>query len=110
VGAAAWIRVVRLRAPERADALAARLQRGEAEAVVLAEEISGITLLMDDADGRRAAIRRGISVVGSAGLLVLAKRAGLIAGVRPVLDELVGVGLYLDEAIYRLALSSAGEA
>jgi predicted nucleic acid-binding protein len=86
------------------------LQRGEAEAVVLAEELVGSTLLIDDADGRRIATERGIAVIGSAGLLVLAKRAGLLASARLALDALLGAGLYLDEAIYQLVIRSAGEA
>lgn len=110
VTAAVWIKRVELRQPADADVLTPRLQRGEAEAVVLATEIGGVALLIDDADGRRIAGQRGIPLVGSAGILVLAKRAGLIAEVRPPLDALVGAGLYLDDAIYRLVLRSAGEA
>lgn len=110
VTAAAWIKLVELRQPADADALTPRLQRGEAEAVVLAGEIGGVALVIDDADGRRIAGQRAIPVVGSAGILVLAKRAGLIVEVRPLLDALLGAGLYLDDAIYRLVLSSAGEA
>jgi predicted nucleic acid-binding protein len=110
VGTAPWIRVLQLKQPERADALTARLQRGEAEAIVLAEEIGGIALLIDDADGRRIATERGLPVIGSAGILVPAKRAGLLASVRPALDALLTAGLYLDETVYRLVLGSAGEA
>ena len=64
-----------------------------------------------EAVGRAGAAEVSIAMwVGSAGLLVLAKRAGLVPAVRPLLDELLSAGLYLDDAIHRLVLGSAGEA
>lgn len=82
----------------------------EAEAIALAREHPGATLLMDERRGRRYAEALGIPIVGTAGLLVRAKQRGLIAEVRPLLDDLRAVGFWLSDPLYALVLALAGEA
>lgn len=86
------------------------LDEGEAEAIALAREHPGATLLMDERRGRRYAEALGIPIVGTAGLLVRAKQRGLIAEVRPLLDDLRAVGFWLSDPLYALVLALAGEA
>lgn len=89
VESAPWIRQqAPLRSPA-AHGLPGDLDAGEAEAIALAvEAVEPAVVLMDDRGGRRAATQRGLTVIGSAGILVLAKRRGLVAAVLPVLDQL----------------------
>jgi predicted nucleic acid-binding protein len=54
------------RAPE---ANLQHLERGEQEAIVLAQELQADLLLMDDKDGRQAAEQRGLTVFGTLGVL-----------------------------------------
>jgi predicted nucleic acid-binding protein len=89
--------------------LAASVDRGEAEAIVVARE-HGLILLIDDLAGRRAAEARGMAIIGSAGVLGLAKRNGLLSSVQPALDELLQVGLRLSVSLYRQILADADEA
>jgi hypothetical protein len=74
-----------LEAPVPLDALVIVLGRGEAEAIVLARQPPRALLLLDDRQARRAAEALGLAATGSAGVLVRAKREGLIAAVRPFL-------------------------
>lgn len=105
-----WIHRRELQDDEPARLLRAELGRGEAEAIALADELSQpAPLLLDDRKGRRFALARGLSIIGSAGVLVLAKDRGHLAIIRPLLDELRSAGLYLDEAVVRELLSLAGE-
>jgi len=59
-------------------ALAGVLDAGEAEAIALAEELQAHALLLDEAEGRKEALRRGLSVSGTVGVLEQAAQRGLI--------------------------------
>lgn len=99
---------VRLAVPEVSRF--ASLNKGETEAISLAITIGADALLMDEAPGRIAARSLGISVLGTAGLLVIAKNQGYIAAVRPFLDDLVNAYRFrLSKAIYKSVLQAAGE-
>jgi predicted nucleic acid-binding protein len=58
------------------------LDPGEREAIALSMRLTANFLVIDDLPGRHAAERLGIRVIGSLGLLVGAKRRGLISGGR----------------------------
>jgi len=87
----------------------ARIGRGEAEAIVLAQELHADVLILDDAVARRVAEAEGRSVVGLLGLLLHAKLHGLVGAVRPILDDMRTAGFFLDEPLYRSILNRAGE-
>jgi predicted nucleic acid-binding protein len=110
VGAAGWIHVRTITNHMLADALATESDRGEAEAVALAMELGKqITIILDDRQGRRLARERGLNLIGSAGVLVLAKQQGLISAIRPLLDELRTAGLRIGDGAYEEALAMAHE-
>lgn len=67
------------------------LDLGEAEAVALAA-VQGVPLLIDDAAGRKAALKVGIQVIGTVGVLLHAKQIGHIKQVSPILTELRNQG------------------
>jgi len=86
------------------------LDRGEAETIALALDMSADVVLLDEQDGRRAAQRLGLRVVGVGGLLLDAKRRGETKALRSHLDALrQTAGFYLDDALYAHALALAGE-
>jgi predicted nucleic acid-binding protein len=68
------------------------LDPGEAEAILLAEEVNCKFLLIDERKGRAVANRRGVSVVGIAGVLLAAKKRGFIDAVMPILQNLEQAG------------------
>ena len=68
--------------------LAAVLDRGEAEAIALAVEMSADWILLDETDGPNAASRAGLRVTGVLGILLRAKQRGEIALLKPEMEAL----------------------
>ena len=91
-------------------ALMRTLDAGEAEAIVLAEELHADTLIIDERKGRIIARERGLHTVGLLGILLEAKRYGFVPSVRPLLDDLrLNARFYFSERLYRFILEEAGE-
>ena len=106
-----WIVPREVDNPPLSQALESELDRGEAEAIALAIELRADLLLMDERRGRRLASRLGLKVLGVLGILVDAKRIGLIEKIEPVLVELRDkAGFRISTALYERALQEAGEA
>ena len=68
-----------------------------------------IRAVIDDMDARRCAKALGVPFLGSGGILVLAKRRGLIATVADGLAKLREAGLWLSDDIVRMLRDQAGE-
>jgi uncharacterized protein len=107
---ASWIRVIAPSEHDLAQVIPAGLDAGETEAIALAISIRPTgTVILDDLPARRVALKAGLDVTGTGGVLVLAKQLGLITSVGTVLSELREVGLYLSEAVIETFLSLADE-
>ncbi|MGI9174636.1 MAG: DUF3368 domain-containing protein [Rhodothermales bacterium] len=105
-----WLHVEPAPDPDRVEVLLERVDRGEAEAIALAESYSDAQLLIDERKGRRVARQLGLRVTGTAGILLVAKTAGLILEVRPLLDTLIYEHKFrLGEHHYEAVLRQAGE-
>jgi predicted nucleic acid-binding protein len=88
----------------------AHLDDGEREVIVLGTSLQEeVVLVMDDQAGRRVAKELGLPVVGSAGLLLLAKQKGLIAEVLPLLETLRHQDYWLSDAVLDEVRRLAGE-
>lgn len=86
--------------PEDDLVLSRLLDRGEAAVIRLAKKIAPDLTLLDERKGRKiAADIFGLKVLGTAGLLVRAKREGLITEVRTALDRMTAGGYYIHESI-----------
>ncbi len=95
----------------RVEKLEEQLDRGEAEAIVLASELHADFLLMDESLGRAVARREGLPVIGLLGVLLLAKRRGKIALIAEVLENLkTRAGFHLAEDLRLRVLQEANEA
>ena len=84
-----WITIQPVGNRAFADSLKSELDPGEAEAIALAIELKSDRLLIDERLGRQVAQRFSLKVTGLLGVLVAAKQDGLIADLKPVLDDLI---------------------
>ena len=90
--------------------LGVSLDGGEAEAIALAVERKADLLIVDEQAARKAAQQRGLRIIGLLGILLEAKRDGLIDSVQEVINELVlKAGFWVNPALKREVLNEAGE-
>ena len=86
-----------------------RIDAGEASTLALAEQHPGALVLMDDALGRARAATIGVDVLDVPGVLLAAKRAGLIDAVEPYVARLARRGFTLAEEARSSLLRDANE-
>ena len=99
-----------VRAPDSTGGSAYSLDLGETETLLLAEQINADCVLTDDRSVRRAAVRRGLQVKGTLGILPDARDAGLIPAALPLVHELRRVGQWFsDDLVKAVAEEEAGE-
>jgi predicted nucleic acid-binding protein len=92
------------------DALRLDLDFGEAETIALAIQLQADLVLLDEQTGRRAAQYLNLTVMGVVGLLMRAKKLGLLDEMRPQFDNLREyAGFYLSQSVYEHALQLADE-
>lgn len=82
---------------------------GETEVLMLTIEQSATVALLDDKLPRDVARRLGLKFTGTLGLLLDAKKSGLIAEVRPLLDGLDELGFHVSPQTRQTILRRAGE-
>lgn len=105
-----WIRVVELKNRELLTLLDGDLDSGEAEAIALSMELKADVLLIDEVDGRREAKNHGLEITGLVGVLLEAKKAGLIGKIRPEIENLATkANFWMSPQLIDLTLDLASE-
>ena len=84
------------------------LGSGESQVIVNALQGSNWAVL-DDRAARRCAARHQVPVVGSIGIVLRAKRSGLVPAAAPVIAQLKTAGMYASDEFVRALLASIGE-
>jgi uncharacterized protein len=106
----AWLQVTAIKDTARVKQYSESVDAGEAEAIELALELHADRLLIDERKGRNLAVQEGLSVIGLLGVILLAKRKGLIPSARALLHRMDDeAGMYLSAEIRDAALRSVGE-
>jgi uncharacterized protein len=85
------------------------LGAGEVEAMALYKALSADQLLIDDDRARKVARLNQIQVVGSMGVLLLAKHAGLVPAIKPLITTMQSAGIHLSARLVLDALRLANE-
>lgn len=105
-----WIEKHQVKNKGLADSLKIELDDGEAEAIALAIELKADLVLIDERLGRNIASRFGQKCIGIMGMLIEAKHKGIIASVKPIMDDLITkAGFWVSNDLYIKILREARE-
>lgn len=105
-----WIKIADIRNFEHRNFLLKRLDPGEADSIILSIEKNADFLLMDERKGRKIAKEIGLQVVGLVGILIQAKRNGLIHNLKSELQLLTSkLEFRMSRELIERALKEVGE-
>lgn len=104
-----WIKVYKVKNRNLVKQLQEELDEGEAEAIALSLEILADLLLIDEKLGRKVAKENRLKITGTIGILLKAKKKGIIKEVKPFIYELIEKGNYYKESFVKIVLKQAGE-
>lgn len=104
---------IRCYAPQKTDhewAQSPVLHHGEVAALSLALELKADLVLMDESEGRAAAMALRLHTMGLLGILIQARSRSLIPALAPLLDRLqTEARFWIAPSLRRSVLLSAGE-
>ena len=76
---------------------------------MLAQEIDADQVILDDNAARREANARRLPVIGTVGVLLVAKIQRIIPAVKPILDNLRAQGTRVSQDLYSQVIARADE-
>lgn len=86
------------------------LDEGEAEVILLADELNADLVIMDERKGYEVLSNLlNIKVIGTIAILSMAKDLGLIENIKPYLDKMKAEGVWIDDQIYAISLKDVNE-
>jgi predicted nucleic acid-binding protein len=103
-----WIKIKKVNMPSYLE-LISDLGPGESEVLALAANHKSALVIIDDKLARRIAEMQGFRMTGSAGVLLRAKREGLLSELKPIINKLVGLDFRLKPNLIEAILELAGE-
>jgi len=106
---ARWIKVLEVDDTNLIKLLKTQIDEGEAEAIVLALEIGADLVLLDDYEAREKARLFGLKVTGTIGVLLKAKKQGLIKSLKEEIEKLQSSGFWIKKDFIKEILGAVGE-
>lgn len=104
-----WMEVLSVKDPFTQQLLELQIDKGESSAIALALEMPGSTVILDDFKARKIAIKLGIQVTGTLGVIIRAKQKGVLSSIKPFLEKLKQTNFRLSSELELEALKMAGE-
>ena len=104
-----WIRVCKIENEMTKFFFKSQLHDGEVEVMILGKECDATLLVIDDKNAKRYAKHLGFNVTGTLGVLLKAKQEGYIDAIKPLINEMVSCGIYIDDRVIAFCLNEANE-
>ena len=103
-----WIKIEKVSDVEKVKLLY-ELEQGEAEVIILSKEKRIKQVLIDERVARLQARVLGLKVIGTLGLLLKAKKKGLLHSIKPSVTKMLDNGIWIKEEIVNSILKEAEE-
>lgn len=104
----AWLKIEKVSDVEKVKLLY-ELEKGEAEVIILAKEKGIKQVLIDEKVARLQAKILGLDAIGTLGLLLKAKKKGLLLSIKPSISKILDNGIWIKDEIVKGILKEAGE-
>ena len=85
------------------------LGAGESQVLAMSAQEEAAVALLDDSQARQCALSLNIKVMGTLGIVLIAKQRGWIPAARPVIADLVARKMYVSGDLIAAALREVGE-
>lgn len=108
LGKSSWLKVEEVTDIEKPKLLY-ELDGGEAEVIILAKEKEIREVLIDEKVVRMQAKILGLEVVGTLGLLLRAKKKGVLSEIKPLIEKMLQRGIWIRSKTVKGILREAGE-
>ena len=105
-----WIMIEEINDTTDRKMYKAKLHAGEVDVMILAQnEPRADLVIIDDNAAKKTAKYLGLKVTGTIGVLLKAKKEGIITSVKDNIDAIRNNGFYISDTVIQMALNQAGE-
>ena len=105
-----WITVEEIKDIADRKMYKAKLHAGEVDVMILAQsDPTADLVIIDDNAAKKTAKYLGLTVTGTLGVLLKAKRCGVISSVKDAICKIQANGFHINDRIVKLVLEQAGE-
>lgn len=104
-----WIRVSKTSDNILKNHLMQTLDEGEAEVIVLADELKADLVIIDERLARKYVEKAGLKLIGTLGVLARAKLEGHIPKVKCYINDMMNKGIWFNKELVSRILTELGE-
>jgi len=104
-----WVEVISASDKTKQELLEMQVDKGEASAIALALESENPFLIIDDNKARKLARNLKLNHTGTIGIIIAAKRKGIIDSIKPILEKIKATNFRISIDLELQALLQANE-
>jgi len=104
-----WVQIKTVQDKNFQSALFLQVDAGEASAIALAAENQPSLLIIDDLKGRRLAQKLNLNITGTLGLILAAKKEGVLQQIKPLFERIQSTNFRISPSLLQRILEQAGE-
>ena len=104
-----WVQIKKVVNKEYQLLLQLEVDNGEASAIALSVEVNNALLIIDDNKARKLADRLHLAYTGTLGVLLKAKKSGIITEIKPIIEKVQRTNFRFSEKNYKEILLLADE-